>query len=264
MSFGRLDGLRASFHGGSSEGGGGGGNGRRGRPLLTLRRGSAHPESPLASPLTMRRKIHPQQSLDLGDLSGCVSGPPSLASSRESSLDRSNGHWGRAAAAAMAENRSTSPLSSPSSPGARLYNLVERVRASPKLKLRQRLQVMRSGSFNDVSAEGTSVATEGGRRKRWLLGRSESLRYPSSSSTSDLAEFRRGSLPPPPPPPATDAHHSPVRERSLDRVTRMERKAAPGLHHSRSLRVHPGHQRFSDQEDRTGEDATRVKGFVNR
>jgi hypothetical protein len=71
----------------------------------------------------------------------------------------------------------------------RFHDVVERVR--PKLTLRQRLQVIRSGSFNDVS--GSAAAAAENRRRKWLVGRSESLRVsPWSSPESD----RRGSLPP--------------------------------------------------------------------
>ncbi len=265
MSFGRLDDLRSSFHGGDS----------RGRARGLFRRGgpdgssSSPAGSPMGSPIFGRRKL-PQLQLQqlnshdgLEDFSGCVSGPPSLASSRESSLDRA--HWGRAAMAATAPD---------SSPGSRLYSIVERVRASPKLKLKQRLQVMRSGSFNDVSSASSEVAGASNtdkfrsvameaKRKKWLLGRSESLRAApavtglGSDPSSPELEPRRGSLPPAR--SGSGALFTPTRERSLDRVGRMERKAA--LTHTRSLRLAPASATAAPASE---DDASRVKGFVNR
>jgi hypothetical protein len=127
---------------------------------------------------------------------------------------------------------------------------------------------MRSGSFNDVSAKGQAAALDV-KRKRWLVGRSESLRSsarpphpkrhplgPSSLSKSrddDLgwsgspspeSDLRRGSLPP-------AFFGSPIRDRSLDRVARLERRGVLG--HSHSLDAGGG-----DNEP------IKMKGFVNR
>ena len=97
MSFTRLDDLRSSFQGGGSSGDL---RGRRSRGLF--RRGAAAASaaealaSPLSSPLFRRKQLNLGEGTNgVGDFSGCVSGPPSLASSRESSLDRA--HWGRVA-----------------------------------------------------------------------------------------------------------------------------------------------------------------------
>ncbi len=222
MSFNRLDDLRSSFSGGDSRH-------RPGRGLF--RRGGDVPPSPLSSPLFRRKQINP---VDMDDFGGCYSGPPSLASSRESSLDRSavRSHWGK-----LASNNSDS------SPGSRLYNIVEKVRSSPKLNIKQRLQVMRSGSFNDVSSNKTGSSLQE-KRKRWLLGRSESLRVGYEDDSMGRLEMRRGSM------PVYTGQDSPVRDRSLDRVGRMERKGM--LRHTASLDQH------SDEEGK------KVKGFVNR
>lgn len=103
---------------------------RRGRsvPRRDNNRGGA--ESPLGSPLFRRRQF----TFEASD--ACASSPPSrgragsLASSRDSSLDRHGGGMGSG-----------------------FHAIVERVCSSPKLGLR-RLAVGRSGSFNDVSGGG--------------------------------------------------------------------------------------------------------------
>ena len=206
MAFNRLDHIRSSYHGLE----------RRGRSFFNKKSlgpnqssGDLGP-SPLSSPL-FRRKQFSFRSDD-----SCQSGPPSMCSSRDSSLDRSG-------------------LNAPM----HFHDVVERVRGSPKLTLKQRLQVIRSGSFNDVSKMES-------KRKRWLLGRSESLRVHESLDTLD----RRGSLPPMPPSHVNHGFSSPIRERSLDRVQRMERRG--GLRYTQSLR--------GEEEMEAG----KVKGFVHR
>ncbi len=163
MSFNRLDDLRSSL-----------GGERRGRGLF--RRAAGGGESPLSSPLFRRKQLSLNDDLTGG---GFFSGPPSLASSRESSCDRGNG-------------------------GDRLkvHDVFERVRgSSPRLSLRKRFQVIRSGSFSAAGLGGGGGGSGGDllsatdRRRKWLLGRSESLRGGGGGGFDD----RRGSLPPPPP-----------------------------------------------------------------
>ena len=102
MSFNRFDENRSSYHFEK--------RGSRGNFI-----------SPLSSPL-FRRKVFANGS-----------GPSSLASSRDSSLDR--GEAGGKGAGV---------------PYGGLHTVVTRAVQSPKMTLRQRFQVMRSGSFNDV------------------------------------------------------------------------------------------------------------------
>lgn len=176
---------------------------RRGRSFFR-RGGSSNGESsPLSSPLFKRKQF------SFNNEDGFASGPASLASSRESSCDRA---------------------------GARFHDIVERVRSSPKLNLKHRLAVMRSGSFSSSPDKAED------KRKKFLISRSESLRSPSPWSSPEVD--RRGSLPPLAPPLGT-----PTRNRSLDRVQRMERRGL--LQHSQSLRGDDGEER-------------KVKGFVNR
>lgn len=201
MAFNRLDESRSSYHGVEIQ--------KRGRSFF--RRG----ESPLSSPLFRRKQFQNQRS----DLS--ISGADSVASSRDSSLDRTS-----------------IPMS--------FHSLVERVRSSPKMTLKQRLQVMRSGSFSDVSRPSLEA-----KRKRWLVGRSESLRVGSQESPWSSPETdRRGSLPPTP----SDLSYSPVRDRSMDRVHKLERRGIL-QHQPRST---PGSSSKDDS------DPSRWKGFVNR
>ena len=110
MSFNRFDENRSSYHFEK--------RGSRGNFI-----------SPLSSPL-FRRKVFANGS-----------GPSSLASSRDSSLDRGEG--GKAAMAPAGQ----------SVPYGGLHTVVTRAVQSPKMTLRQRFQVMRSGSFNDVQVD---------------------------------------------------------------------------------------------------------------
>ena len=73
------------------------------------------------------------------------SGPSSLASSRDSSLDRGEAGGGKGAAGV---------------PYGGLHTVVTRAVQSPKMTLRQRFQVMRSGSFNDVEVQVFSAKAQ--------------------------------------------------------------------------------------------------------
>ena len=184
-------------------------------------------ESPLSSPHLTRRNPGVNSS------SGNNLSMSSLASSRDSSLDRSGGGGG-------------------------FHALVERVvSSSPKLGLRRRLQVMRSGSFNDVDA-----ATR--RRKRWLVGRSESLRTNDSSTEDVVAKNNNNNNHVVKSPPwwSLDISDGPRRgslpvstglSRSMDRVQRMERRGT--LQHSHSVD-------YCDENN--AHQPGKVKGFVNR
>lgn len=234
-SFARSDEYRSSYHGSEAVKRGRAffrrgmmGNSSNNSPNANANANTGSSESPL-----LRRK---QLSLNAAEDAGvCLSGPSSLASSRESSVDRAGGGF---------------------------HALVERVRSSPKLGFR-RLQVMRSGSFNDVG--GGAKATMEAKRRRWLLGRSESLRAraaegslpprPPAAAAAAAADYspwsspemdRRGSLPPDYPASYLGGASSPLRERSLDRVQRLERRG--------SLRP------TGEEEPGSG----KVKGFVNR
>lgn len=123
----------------------------------------------------------------------------------------------------------------------KFHDIVDKVRSGSGFNLKQRLNVMRSGSFSDVSG---AKATLEAKRKRWLIGRSESLRQPNqkannnnwwSSSTPECSGGVSGSA-------------TPIRDRSMDRVHRLERRGHP-LQYSQSLREY---------------DTGKVKGFVNR
>ena len=227
-----------------------------------FRRGRSVPrrtESPLGSPLFRRKQF-------TFEASDAMSGPPSLASSRESSLDRHGSLGGSRGS---------------------FHAIVERVCSSPKLGLR-RLAVGRSGSFNDVSGKAAAESKAKARR-RWMgggagggggVGRSESMRTATpkramdgslpvisksrsrddgghhwSSAEDDeddddipeswtnsgtrLRKFRddidprRGSLPP-------AFAESPVRDRSLDRVARLERRGRLAYSHSLDDSSEPG------------------------
>ena len=151
---------------------------------------------------------------------GNASVPSSVASSRDSSLDRGLGESG-----AVANS---------------FHQVVGRVMSSPKMSLRKKFQVMRSGSFSDAKS------TLDNKRKKWLLERSGSLRLPGkykkeieSSPWSSPEADRRGSLPMSPDRAASPA----IRDRSLDRVQLLERR---GSYNPNDL------------------DSGRIKGFVNR
>lgn len=161
------------------------------------------------SPLLFRKKPF---------LNGNASVPSSVASSRDSSLDRNNGE------------AATS-----------FHQVVGRVMSSPRMSLRKKFQVMRSGSFSDAKS------TIDNKRKKWLLERSGSLRLPgkykkdvvpsvtvTESPWSSPEADRRGSLPMSP---------SPLRDRSLDRVQLLERRGS-----------------YNPNDLESG----RIKGFVNR
>ena len=124
------------------------------------------------------------------------------------------------------------------------------------MTLKQRFQVMRSGSFSDVAGAKSTLEAK---RKRWL-NRSGSLRLnkgpkvPSnleinhqvsqqyySNCTSPLSSpetERRGSLP--------------IRDRSLDRVMLLERRGS--------------YQPYCNEDEDSGKMSATVKtvGFVNR
>ena len=152
-------------------------------------------------------------------LNGNASVPSSVASSRESSLDRGSTYVnGRV------------PSGEAGLGAAAFHNVVGRVMSSPKMTLRKKFQVMRSGSFSDAKS------TIDNKRKKWLLERSGSLRLPGKykpkaeeSPWSSPEADRRGSLPMNPEP------H--FRDRSLERH---------GSYHSHDL------------------DSGKIKGFVNR
>ncbi len=177
-------------------------------------------DSPLSSPLFRKKQF----SFHGADAS--LSVPSSVASSRDSSLDRGG-----------LNNNNEPPLRS-------IHQVLERVRSSPKLSLRQRFQVMRTSSFSDVDGVRNNLEA---RRKKWLLNRTGSIRMGRSGDHGDAATAsmslssspendRHGSMP-----------ASPRRDRSLDRVQMMERRGsyAPSHHDSD---VDPG----------------KLKGFVNR
>lgn len=232
MSFNRGEEYRSSYHGTTPAAE------KRGRSFF--RRGLA--DSPLGSPLFRKKQF----SFNTDDPGVCLSGPSSLASSRESSLDRSasSGFHALVERVRASPNRDSSLERSSASA---FHALVEKVRSSPKLGLR-RLTVMRSGSFNDVG--GGAKASMEAKRKKWLLGRSESLRTPGVASRGDELSNspwsspeceRRGSLP-----PFATSVGSPLRERSMDRLQRLERRG--------TLRA----------QDSLEEPGGKVKGFVNR
>ena len=243
MAFNRLDESRSSFQGFE----------KRGRSFF---RG----ESPLSSPLFSRKK-------QLAN--GGFSGPSSVASSRESSLDRSvmfvnaggvdisPTEVDQVVAAYEASRGGHAPLGKvESAPYGGLHNVVSRVCSSPKMTLKQRFQVMRSGSFSDVAGAKSTLEAK---RKRWL-NRSGSLRlnkgqkgppsnldgasHPNSSCyASPLSSpemDRRGSLP--------------IRDRSLDRVMMLERRGSYQPYCNGGV------------DDESGKMSSTVKtvGFVNR
>ena len=86
-------------------------------------------DSPLSSPLFRKKQF----SFHGADASMSV--PSSVASSRDSSLDRGGPH----------QPHHESGMKS-------IHQVLERVRSSPKLSLRQRFQVMRTSSFSDADA----------------------------------------------------------------------------------------------------------------
>ncbi len=153
-------------------------------------------------------------------LNGNASVPSSVASSRESSLDRGG--------------------SGPEQPSS-FHQVVGRVMSSPRMSLRKKFQVMRSGSFSSGSDPKSMIDNK---RKKWLLERSGSLRLPGKyqknhhapekSPWSSPEADRRGSLP----------MSSPLRDRSLDRVQLLERRGS----------CNPNNDL----------DSGKIKGFVNR
>lgn len=172
-------------------------------------------DSPLSSPLFRKKQF----------LNGTASVPSSVASSRESSLDRG-----------QFVNNGEKDSS--------FHNVVSRVMSSPKMNLRKRFQVMRSGSFNDAKSNLDQ------KRKKWLVERSGSLRLPSNKHREKLRKNfeespwsspeadRRGSLP-------VSPTASPLRDRSLDRVQLLERRGSYNLNNNEV-------------------DSGKIKGFVNR
>ena len=178
-------------------------------------------DSPLSSPLFRKKQFSfhgPDASLSV---------PSSVASSRDSSLDRG-----------------------PESGLKSIHQVLERVRSSPKLSLRQRFQVMRTSSFSDVDGVKNNLEA---RRKKWLLTRTGSIRMGRSADEpgsqncgGDGNSMSLSSS------PENDHRHSsmtnsPRRDRSLDRVQLMERRGS----------YHPHHHEFDT-------DPGQLKGFVNR
>ena len=163
--------------------------------------------------------------------SGNASMPSSVASSRESSLDRGGG----TPTGGGAPN-------APAPPNLAFHQVVGRVMSSPKMSLRKKFQVMRSGSFNDSKSYEMHA-----KRKLRLLERSGSLRLPGkynkkaenvidqNSPWSSPENDRRGSL-----------DRDRVRDRSLDRVGLLERRGSYNPANERDL------------------DSGKIKGFVNR
>lgn len=164
-------------------------------------------DSPLSSPLFRKKQF----SFHGADVS--ISVPSSVASSRDSSLDRGGPH----------HPHHESGMKS-------IHQVLERVRSSPKLSLKQRFQVMRTSSFSDADALKNNLES---RRKKWLLTRTGSIRGDESTSLSSS--------------PETERHH-PIRDRSLDRVQLMERRGS----------FSPSHHDSGDV------DSGKLKGFVNR
>ena len=173
-------------------------------------------DSPLSSPLFRKKQF----------LNGTASVPSSVASSRESSLDRG-----------QVNNNNNEA-------GTAFHNVVSRVMSSPKMNLRKRFQVMRSGSF---SGDKSAIDQK---RKKWLLERSGSLRLPSkahklrkneelASPWSSPEADRRGSL------PVSPTAGSPLRDRSLDRVL-LDRRGSYNMNNNNEV------------------DSGKIKGFVNR
>ena len=244
MAFNRLDESRSSFQGFE----------KRGRSFF---RG----ESPLSSPLFSRKKQF---------VNGGLSGPSSVASSRESSLDRSvmfvnaggvdisPTEIDQFVAAYEASRGGHAPLGKvESAPYGGLHSVVSRVCSSPKMTLKQRFQVMRSGSFSDVAGAKSTLEAK---RKRWL-NRSGSLRLnkgqkgphqlESSSQVQNYCHYASSPLSS----PETERRGSlPIRDRSLDRVMMLERRGS--------------YQPYSNGgvDEDTGKMSTTVKtvGFVNR
>ena len=243
MAFNRLDDSRASFQGFE----------KRGRSFF---RG----ESPLSSPLFARKK-------QLAN--GGMSGASSVASSRESSLDRSvmfvnaggvditPTEVDQVVAAYEASRGGHNPLSKvESAPYGGLHNVVSRVCSSPKMTLKQRFQVMRSGSFSDVAGAKSTLEAK---RKRWL-NRSGSLRLNKGQKRDPNlvgASQRHGSnyASPLSSPEAERRGSLPIRDRSLDRVMMLERRGS-----------YQPYCNGNGVEDDTGKMSQTVKtvGFVNR
>ena len=214
MAFNRLDESRSSFQGFE----------KRGRSFF---RG----ESPLSSPLFSRKK-------QLAN--GCYSGPSSVASSRESSLDRSvmfvnaggvdisPTEVDQVVAAYEASRGGHTPLGKvESAPYGGLHSVVSRVCSSPKMTLKQRFQVMRSGSFSDVAGAKSTLEAK---RKRWL-NRSGSLRlnkgHKGPSNLEGVSQLNSSNYASPLSSPETERRGSlPIRDRSLDRVMMLERRGS--------------------------------------
>ena len=184
-------------------------------------------DSPLSSPLFRKKQFLNGG----GTTTSAASVPSSVASSRESSLDR---------------GQSSSAGGEPGS--ASFHQVVSKVMSSPKMNLRKRFQVMRSGSFSDAKS------TLDQKRKKWLVERSGSLRLPTRqnklrkeeaeaghhSPWSSPEADRRGSLP-------VSPTASPLRDRSLDRVQfGLDRRGSYHLNNNNEV------------------DSGKIKGFVNR
>ena len=211
MSFNRLNDLRSSYHGLE----------KRGRSFFKKR------ESPL-----LGRK---QLSLNEAD---SRSVPSSLASSRDSSIDRSSTNslkfsdivdriWNpKARSNSRVFSSSVTDVSTGTGSGSGNALLQQK---------RKKLLLRRSESLRTAP---TSDFASSPRGKKLLLGRSESLRTGSEewTNTSDLIF-----------PNVDFTLDSPVRERSLDRVQKIERRGT--LRYSHSLR---------------GEQDGKARGFVHR
>ena len=188
-------------------------------------------DSPLSSPL-FRKK----QFLNGGGSGTAASVPSSVASSRESSLDR---------------GQSSSAGGEPGS-AASFHQVVSKVMSSPKMNLRKRFQVMRSGSF---AGSDTAKSTLDQKRKKWLVERSGSLRLPTRQNKLRKEEVEAGSRYSPWSSPEADRRGSlpvsptasPLRDRSLDRVQfGLDRRGSYHLNNNNEV------------------DSGKIKGFVNR
>ena len=203
--------------------------------------------SPLSSPL-FRRKMFAANG-------GGQSGPSSLASSRESSLDRTDimDPLDPDNRPLRAGGTTTGRPPTGQVPYGGIHSVVAKVTSSPKMTLKQRFQVMRSGSFNDVQGAKSTLEAK---RKRWL-DRSGSLRLTKTKSLNPSTNVSNGSInqSPVPGPGPQSPWSSPEYERRggggvvgpLVRNRSVDRALGTTADHS----IDP-------------DDPGKVKGFVNR
>ena len=114
-----------------------------------------------------------------------------------------------------------------SAPYGGLHSVVSRVCSSPKMTLKQRFQVMRSGSFSDVAGAKSTLEAK---RKRWL-NRSGSLRLNKGqkgpTNLENASHLNSSNYASPLSSPETERRGSlPIRDRSLDRVMMLERRGS--------------------------------------